>query len=62
MQILKHKDGKSNGAGKKRKNIKKKKEKKSKSNKYRVVTQDLDDPEIELYLPYMSGNQAPSWK
>ena len=30
LQILKHKDGKSNGAGKKRKNIKKKKEKKLK--------------------------------
>ena len=61
MQILKHKDGKTNGTGKKRKNIKKRKAKKSKT-EYRVVTQDLDDPEIELYLPYMSGNQAPSWK
>ena len=62
MQILRHKEGKSNGAGKKRKNIRKKKDKKSKKNKYRVVTKDLADPEIELYLPLMGENQASSQK
>ena len=66
MQLQKRNEGsKSNGnAGKKRKNIRGKKEKKSKSkkSKYRVVSQDLDDPEIELNLPFMNGNKDSSQK
>ena len=63
IQIQRRNEGKSNGnAGKKRRNIRGKKEKKSKSkkSKYRVVTQDLDDPEIELNLPFMNGNKDAS--
>ena len=65
MQNLRQKEGKSKGISKKKRNIRKRKDrkaKKTKKNQYQVVTQDLDDPEIELNLPFMGENQTPPKK
>ena len=65
LQNLRQKEGKSKGISKKKRNIRKRKDRKAtktKKSQYQVVTHDLDDPEIELNLPFMGEYQTPPKK